>query len=164
MKRNHLSSIRSCYEFVGRARLRMDMATFSRLPLQDLPSPCRAFLYAVLELNRGRTTHALAFLRKAKEENSKAGEVAYVLFIEGMVLLTSGDPGKAIALYKTCAESCKGSGDRSLRFDALLLLSSIYMALGEPEMAKPYEKEAALIMPRAMLKRRGSRELEQPPL
>jgi tetratricopeptide (TPR) repeat protein len=156
MTNKHLSSIRSCYEFVGRARLKIDMATFSRLPLQELPSPCRAFLYAVLQLNRGKTTHAMSFLRKAKEKTVRADELAYVLFMEGLLLLTSGEAGEAIALYKTCAEACKGSGDKGLRFDALVLLSAIYVTLGEPEMARPYELEAALIMPRIAQPKRRS--------
>ncbi len=164
MTTNHLSSIRSCYEFVGRARLKIDMATFSRLPLQELPSSCRAFLYAVLQLNRGKTTHALSFLRKAKEKTLRAEDLTYVLFIEGLLLLTSGEPGQAIALYKTCAEACKGSGDKGLRFDALLLLSSIYVALGEPEMARPFELEAALIMPRIAPPGRGREKGDQTPL
>ncbi len=139
------------------------MAAFSRLPLHTLPSPCRAFLYAVLQLNRGKTGHAMSFLRKAEEEIIKVEELAYVLFLEGMVLLMSGKQGQAIALYKKCAESCKGSGDKSLRFDALLLLCSIYVALGQPEMAKPYEKEAALMMPRTVPGRRRSEKGEQTP-
>jgi tetratricopeptide (TPR) repeat protein len=164
MTTNHLSSIRSCYEFVGRARLKIDMATFSRLPLHELPSPCRAFLYAVLQLNRGKTAHAMSFLRKAKEKTRRAEELAYVLFMEGLVLLTTGEPGQAIALYKTCAEACKGSGDKGLRFDALVLLSAIYVALGEPETARPFELEAALIMPRGFLPTRKSKKGEQTPL
>ncbi len=139
------------------------MADFSRLPLHELPSPCRAFLYAVLQLNRGRNAHALSFVRKAEEEIVEVRELAYVLFLEGMVLLTSGKEGQAIALYKKCAESCKISGDKGLRFDALLLLCSIYVALGLPEMAKPYEKEAALLMPRTMPRGRRREKGEQTP-
>ncbi|MGD0656863.1 MAG: hypothetical protein ABSD38_02235 [Syntrophorhabdales bacterium] len=163
MKRNLLSTIRSCYEFVGRARLELDMAAFSRLPLHALPPQCRAFLYAVLQLNRGRAGHALSFVRKAEEEIVEVEELAYALFLEGMALLTSGKQGQAIALYKKCAESCKSSGDKGLRFDALLLLCSIYVALGLPEMAKPYEKEAALLMPRTMPGRRRSEKGERTP-
>ena len=163
MRRNPLSDIRSCYEFVGRARLELDMAAFSRLPLHRVPSPCRAFLYAVLQLNRGRNDHALSFVRKAEEEITDSGELAYAVFVEGMALLTSGRQVQAIALYKKCAEWCKSSGDKGLRFDALLLLCSIYMALGQPEMAKPYEKEAALIMPRTLLGRRKNEKGEQNP-
>jgi tetratricopeptide (TPR) repeat protein len=163
MKRNLLSTIRSCYEFVGRARLELDMTAFSRLPLHTLPPQCRAFLYAVLQLNRGKAGHALSFVRKAEEEIIGVEELAYVLFLEGMALLTSGKQAEAIALYKKCADSCKSSGDKGLRFDALLLLCSIYVALGLPEMAKPYEKEAALIMPRTMPGRRRSEKGEQTP-
>jgi tetratricopeptide (TPR) repeat protein len=163
MKRNLLSTIRSCYEFVGRARLELDMTAFSRLPLHTLPPQCRAFLYAVLQLNRGKSGHALSFVHKAEEKIIGVEELAYVLFLEGMALLTSGKQGEAIALYKKCADSCKSSGDKGLRFDALLLLCSIYVALGLPEMAKPYEKEAALIMPRTMPGRRRSEKGEQTP-
>jgi len=139
------------------------MAAFATLPLHALPSPCRAFLYAALQLNRGRNDHALSFARKAKEEIVEVEELAYVLFVEGMALLTSGRQEEAIAVYKTCEDLCRSSGDKGLRFDALLLLCSIYMALGEPEMARPYEKEAALIMPRRLLGKRKNKKGGQTP-
>jgi tetratricopeptide (TPR) repeat protein len=163
MRRNPLSTIRSCYEFVGRARLHLDMAAFTGLPLHALPSPCRAFLYAVLELNRGKNDHALSFARKAEEEIIEVKELAYALFVEGMALLTSGRQEQAISVYKMCEDLCKSSGDKGLRFDALLLLCSIYMALGEPEMARPYEKEAALIMPRRLLGKGKNEKGKQTP-
>lgn len=148
MATRHLSSIHSCYEFVGRAQLRIDTAKFTELPLSELPPLCRQFLYAVLQLNRGKAEHALAFIRQAKESVVKAEELTYVLYVEGLLLLITGETYQAIERYKTCAEMCKLTDDKKLLFDALLLLSSIYATLGEPALSKVYEQQAALIMPK----------------
>jgi len=148
MANKHLSDIRSCYEFVGRARLRIDMSTFSQLPLHELPPLSRQFLYAVLQMNRGKAGHALGFIRQAKKSAAKMEELAYALYVEGLLLLLLGESGEAIGRYKACAEMCRQTGDKALHFDALLLLSSIYMTMGEPALARVYEQQAALILPR----------------
>ncbi len=108
MDHKHLSNIRSCYEFVGRAQLRIDMSTFSQLPLHELPPLSREFLYAVLQLNRGKVGHALGFIRQAKESAAKAEELVYALYVEGLLLLLLGESGEAIDRYKTCAEMSAG--------------------------------------------------------
>jgi tetratricopeptide (TPR) repeat protein len=143
-----LSNIRSCYEFVGRAQLKIDMAAFARLPLQEMTPIARQFLYAVLQLNRGKAAHALAFIRQAKESATKPHELAYVLYAEGLLLLILGESDEAIGLYKTCIEICGQIGEKGLHFDALLLLSSVYTTMGEPAIARVYEQQAALILPR----------------
>jgi tetratricopeptide (TPR) repeat protein len=143
-----LSDIHSCYEFVGRAQLKIDMETFCGLPLHELPPLSRQFLYAVLELNRGKAAHALGFIRQAKESAVKPKELAHALYVEGLLLLLTGEADKAIERYKTCVEMCRVTGDKALHFDALLLLSSIYMTIGEPALARVYEQQAALILPR----------------
>lgn len=148
MATKHLSNIRSCYEFVGRAQLKIDMATFARLPLHELAPLARQFLYAVLQLNRGKAAHALAFIRQAKENATRPWELAYVLYTEGLLLLILGESDEAISLYKACIEICGQIGEKGLHFDALLLLSSVYMTMGEPAIAKAYERQAALILPR----------------
>ncbi len=148
MATKHLSDIRSCYQFVGRAQLKIDMSTFTQLPLHELPPLCRQFLYAVLQLNRGKAEHALGFIRQAKESAVKAEELAYALYVEGLLLLLVGESSEAIDRYKTCAEMCRQTGDKTLHFDALLLLSSVYLTMGEPALARVYEQQAALILPR----------------
>src|SRR5208282_539894 len=132
MATEELSDIRSCYQFVGRAQLRIDMATFAPLPLHRLPILSRLFLYAVLQLNRGKEEHALAFIRQAKERALTTRNLAYVVLVEGLLLLLLGEPDEAIDCYKTCTDMCRRTGDRPLHFDALLLLSSIYTTMGEP--------------------------------
>lgn len=124
------------------------MAQFSQLPLSDLPPLSRQFLYAVLQLNRGKAEHGLAFIRQAKKSVAKAEDLTYVLYVEGLLLLITGETYTAIERYKTCAEMCKLTDDKKLLFDALLLLSSIYATMGEPALAKVYEQQAALIMPK----------------
>ncbi len=152
MATEELSDILSCYKFVGRAQLRIDMATFAGLPLHELPVMSRLFLYAVLQLNRGKEEHALAFIRQAKERALTTKDLAYVVYVEGLLLLLLGEPDESIGCYKTCTEMCSQTGDKLLHFDALLLLSSIYSTLGDPDKAKIYERQAALMMPRTRSK------------
>jgi len=116
--------------------------------LHDLPVLSRQFLYAVLQLNRGKEEHALGFIRQAKESALKIEELAYVVYVEGLLLLLLGRPDAAIGRYKSCTEMCRRTGDRELHFDALLLLSSIYVTMGEPVQARAYEQQAALMLPR----------------
>jgi tetratricopeptide (TPR) repeat protein len=124
------------------------MDTFVELPLHELTPLARQFLYAVLQLNRGKAAHALAFIRQAKENASKPHQLAYVMYVEGLLLLILGESDEAIGLYKTCIEICRQIGEKGLHFDALLLMSSVYMTMGEPALARVYEQQAAMILPR----------------
>lgn len=142
------SDIRSCYELVGRAQMKIDTAAFVELPLHEMTPLCRQFLYGVLQINRGKAAHAQGFIRQAKENAGTPEELAYVLYAEGLILLILGDSDKAIGRYKMCVEICRQTGDKALHFDALLLLSSVYATLGEPALARVYEQQAALILPR----------------
>ena len=124
------------------------MTAFLDIPVSDLPALCRSFLYAVLQMNRGRYEHALSFVRQAKETACSPEELAYVLFVEGFLFVVTGANDLAILRYKACAQTCEISGVKKLQADALLLLSSIYLTMGEPAMARVYEKEAAFVLPR----------------
>ncbi len=143
-----LSDIRACYEFVGRERLSLDVARMIDLPIDRATPSCRSFLYAVLEMNRGKAKRALDFIRQARENVADIEELTYVLYVEGVLLTQRADCQQAIARQTRCAEVCRLTGDKRLEADALLQLSQIYLKLGEPAIAKVYEKEAALTMPR----------------
>jgi tetratricopeptide (TPR) repeat protein len=143
-----LSDIRACYEFVGRERLSIDVRRIVELPMDQANPSCRAFLYAILEMTRGKVKRAMGFIQQAKEHASDIEELTYVLYVEGVLLSLEGDYQQAIARHTRCAEVCKLTGDKRLESDALLYLSNVYLKLGEPAIAKVYEKEAALIMPR----------------
>ena len=143
-----LSDIRSCFDSVGREKLSIDSARMAQLPLDSVSSSCRAFLYAVLELNRGKLKRAIRFINQAREQADDIEELSYVLHVEGVLLSLRGDYRQAVAKHVRCAEICRLTGDRHLGCEALLRLSGLYIKLGEPAMAEVYEKEAALIMPR----------------
>jgi tetratricopeptide (TPR) repeat protein len=143
-----LSDIRACYEFVGRERLSIDVGRIVELPMDQANPSCRAFLYAILEMTRGKVKRALGFIRQAREHAADIEELTYVLYVEGVLLSLEGDYQQAIARQTRCAEVCRLTGDKRLESDALLYLSNIYLKLGEPAIAKVYEKEAALTMPR----------------
>jgi len=143
-----LSDIRSCFEFVGREKLTLDAARIAGLPLDQASSSCRAFLYAVLELNRGKLKRAMGFIKQAREQADAIDELAYVLHVEAVLLSLMGDWRRAIARQLRCVQICKLTGNKHLGCDALLHLSSLYLKLGEPAVAEVYEKEAALMMPR----------------
>ena len=68
-----------------------------------------------------------------------------MLYVEGVLLSLEGDYQQAIVRQARCAEICKLTGDKRLESDALLHLSNVYLKLGEPAIAKVYEKEAALV-------------------
>ena len=142
------SDIRACYEFVGRERLSLDVGRMVELPMDRANPSCRAFLYAILEMNRGKVKRALDFIQQAREHVADIEELTYVLYVEGVLLSLRGDYQQAIARQTRCAEVCRLTGDKRLESDALLHLSHIYLKLGEPAIAKVYEKEAALAMPR----------------
>ncbi len=143
-----LSDIRSCFEYVGREKLAIDSARMGQLPLDSVSSSCRAFLYAVLELNRGKLKRAINFMSRAREQADDIEDLSYVLYVEGVLLSMCGDYKQAVKKQVRCAEICKLTGDRQLGCDTLLRLSTLHIKLGEPAMAQVYEKEAALIMPR----------------
>lgn len=140
--------IRACYEFVGRERLSLDVARMIELPMDRATSSCRAFLYAILEMNREKVERSLDFIRQAREHVADIEELTYVLYVEGVLLSLRGDHQQAIVRQTRCAEVCRLTGDKHLESDALLHLSHIYLKLGEPAIAKVYEKEAALATPR----------------
>ena len=143
-----LSDIRSCFDSVGREKLAIDSARMAQLPLDSVSSACRAFLYAVLELNRGKLKRAIRFISQAREQAEDIEELSYVLHVEGVLLSMRGEYRQAVAKHVRCAEICKLTGDKLLGCEALLRLSGLHLKLGEPAMAQVYEKEAALIMPR----------------
>ncbi|MGD0231225.1 MAG: hypothetical protein ABSC19_12850 [Syntrophorhabdales bacterium] len=143
-----LSDIRSCFEFVGRDKLHIDVSGMAELPLGSTSSWCRAFLYAILELNRGKLKRALSFIRQARDRVADIEELPYVLYVEAVLLSLLSDHERAVVRQSRCAEICRLTGDKRLESDALLHLSSLYLKLGEPAIAKAYEREAALIMPR----------------
>ena len=118
------------------------------LPMDQANPSCRAFLYAILEMTRGKVKRALGFIQQAREHAADIEELTYVLYVEGVLLSREGDYQQAIARQTRCAEVCRLTGDKLLESDALLRLSSVYLKLGEPAIAKVYEKEAALVMPR----------------
>ena len=107
MAHKQLSDIRSCYELVGRAQLKIDTAAFAQLPLHEISPLCRQFLYAVLQLNRGKANHALGFIKQAKKRAAKPDELAHVLYTEGLILLVLGETDAAIGRYKICIEMCR---------------------------------------------------------
>jgi tetratricopeptide (TPR) repeat protein len=143
-----LSDIRACFEFVGRERLSLDIGRMVDLPMDQASSSCRAFLYAVLEMNRRKLDRSLDFIRQAREQASDVDELTYVFYVEGVLLCLIGDYEQAIARQTRCAEICRLTGNGDLESDALLYLSHIYLKLGEPAIAKVFEKEAALAMPK----------------
>ena len=119
------------------------------LPMDRANPSCRAFLYAVLEMTRGKVDRAMGFIQQAREQAADIEELTYVLYVEGVLLTRAGDYQQAVARQTRCAEVCKLTGDKRLESDALLYLSNVYLKLGEPAIAKVYEKEAALVMPRS---------------
>jgi tetratricopeptide (TPR) repeat protein len=143
-----LSDIRSCFEFVGRGRLHIDVSGMIDLPMDDAPSLCRDFIYEVLEKNRGKIRRALAFIRQARESVSDIEDLTYVLYVEAVLLTLRSDYRQAVTRQARCAEICRLTGDKRLESDALLHLASLYLKLGQPAIAKVYEKEAALVLPR----------------
>ncbi len=144
-----LSDIRACYEFVGREQLSIDISRMAELPMDHANPSCRAFLYAILEMGRGKAKRALRFIQQAREHAADIEELTYVLYVEGVLLSLEGNYQQAIVRQARCAEICKLTGDQRLESDALLHLSKVYLKLGEPAIAKVYEKEAALVLPRS---------------
>ncbi len=144
-----LYDIRACYEFVGREQLSLDVSRMVEMPMDQANPSCRAFLYAVLEMNRGKVQRGLDFIQQAREHAADIEELTYVLYVEGVLLTLAGDYQQAITRQTRCTEVCRLTGDKRLESDALLHLSNIYLKLGEPAIAKVYEKEAALVMPRS---------------
>ena len=129
-------------------KMKIDASVFCQYSLEALPPAGRSLMYAVLALNRGRLAQALSFIRLGRENVFNSEELAYLLYIEGILQFVGGNHSQAIECHKRCADLCWDSGDRELRCDVLLYLATIYLSIGEPAVAKVYEKEAALIMPR----------------
>ena len=86
-----LSDIRACYDFVGRERLSLDVGRMADLPMDRATPSCRAFLYAILEMNRGKPERSLDFIQQAREHVSDIEELTYVLYVEGVLLSFRGD-------------------------------------------------------------------------
>jgi hypothetical protein len=148
MTKQVLKDIRSCYEATKQMKLKMTASTFCRFSVASLPPAGKAYMYSVLALNKGRLEQALSFIRLGRENIHSAEELAYLLYLEGILQFVGGNHSQAIECHKRCADLCWDSGDQELRCDVLLYLATIYLSLGEPAVAKVYEKEAALLMPR----------------
>jgi hypothetical protein len=143
-----IQDMKSCSTFLKQSDFKITIHEMNSLDLQDLSASCRSCIYAAVSFARGKVGKTLAFLQFAKDHAKDLDEMAYLFHLEGVLFFMMGDAKTAIRRQHECIDLSELSNNGRLKADALSRLAFIFESVGENDVAKKYEKQAARLLMR----------------
>jgi hypothetical protein len=141
-----IKDTKSCITYLKQADFKISVADLNALPLPTLSVSCRSCLYAALAYSKGKLGRSLAFLQMAKSHANDEEELAYLFHLEGVLFFLMGDAKTAIKRQHECIELCGYVENGRLKADALCRLAFIFESVGQKDVARKYEKQAARLL------------------
>jgi hypothetical protein len=143
-----IRDLRTCITYLKQTDFQVTVADMNRLPLHTLSVACRACLYAAFAYSKGKLGKSLAFLQLAKAHAADEEELAYLYHLEGVLFFMVGDAKTAIKRQHECIELCAFVSNGRLKADALCRLAFIFESVGQKDVARKYERQAARLLMR----------------
>ena len=137
---------KSCVTFLKQTDFKLSIADLNSLSLPDLTASCRSCLYAAVAYSKGKLGKSLAFMKMATSNAGDEEELAYLYHLEGVLFFLMGDSKTAIKRQHDCIELCGYIDNGRLKADALCRLAFIFESVGQKDVARKYERQAARLL------------------